>query len=83
MVDGRDWLKCFNLPLEVKHRILFDLKDKIDDSTYRMVENEMIKKPGNFDSFLEIDNKLNNIRSEHWKDHNPELYDMLKKYIKE
>ena len=83
MVQGRDWLKCFNLPFEVKHRILSNLKDKVDDYTYKMVENEMMKKPGNLNSFLEIDNKLNNIRSEHWKDHNPELYDMLKEYIKE
>ena len=30
-----------------------------------------------------MDNQLNKIRSEHWKDHNPELYDMLKEYIKE
>jgi hypothetical protein len=71
------------LPLEVKHRVLLNLKDKVDDYTYRMVENEMMKKPGNLNSFLEIDNKLNNIRNEHWKDHNPELYDMLKEYIKE
>ena len=83
MVDGKEWLKCYNLPLKVKYRILSNLKDKIDDSTYRMIENEMMKKPGNFNLFLETDNKLNKIRSEHWKNHNPELYDMLKEYIKE
>ena len=83
MVDGRDWLKCFNLPLEVKHNILLSLRDKVDQITYKMVENEMLRKLGSFNSFLEVDNKLNNIRSEHWKDHNPELYDMLKEYIQE
>jgi sulfatase maturation enzyme AslB (radical SAM superfamily) len=83
MVQGKDWLYCSNLPLEVKHRILSNLIGKVDYYTYKMVENEMMKTSGNFSEFLDMDNQLNNIRSEHWKDHNPELYDMLKEYIKE
>jgi len=83
MVQGKDWLYCSNLPLEVKQRILSNLIGKIDYYTYKMVENEMMKTSGKFNEFLDMDNQLNKIRSEHWKDHNPELYDMLKEYIKE
>jgi len=80
MVDGRDWIKCFNLPEEVKTKIITNLKHKVDVTTYNMIYDEMMK-TGNFNSFLNVDNKLNSIRSEHWKDLNPELYEMVKQHV--
>jgi MoaA/NifB/PqqE/SkfB family radical SAM enzyme len=82
MVDGPDWIRPCNLPIDVKdtlmkqiyqiqHQDIIDLFPIIYDSLTR---------PGSFAKFKEMDDKLNLLRNEHWKDHNPELYEMLKEY---
>ncbi len=82
MVDGPDWIRPCNLPTEVKdavmkqiyqiqHQDIIDLFPIIYDSLTR---------PGSFAKFKEMDDKLNLLRNEHWKEYNPELYEMLKEY---
>ena len=72
MVDGPDWMQPANLPLSAKNIILLDLKGKVSDHVYSMVEAECMK-AGNIDLFLEKDAKLNEVRQEDWRTINPEL----------
>ena len=81
MVDGPNWMQPSNLPQEVKNIILANLKNKIGDRAYSLVENEF-KNAGNFDLFLDRDTKLNDIRNETWKELNPELYELVMGFIK-
>jgi hypothetical protein len=81
MVDGPNWMQPANLPQQVKTTILANLKNKIGERAYSLVDDEF-KNTGNFDLFLDRDSKLNSIRNETWQDVNPELYDMLKGFIK-
>ncbi|MEY4333833.1 MAG: hypothetical protein RLZZ196_2576, partial [Bacteroidota bacterium] len=80
-VQGVKWMQCCNLPEKVKDKILQDLKNKIDKNMYNLVKDEMLK-PGNFKDFLKVDNKLNTIRNENWENANPQLYELVKYYIK-
>ena len=41
---------------------------------------EQLDLPGNFQEFKEMDNKLNDLREEHWKYSNQELYEWLKEF---
>lgn len=82
MIDGPDWIKPCNLPVDVKDKIMkkinaFTHEDIIN---FRPMVYDHLTRPGSFDKFKEMDLKLNKIRNEHWKDANPELYEMLKDY---
>ena len=81
MVDGPNWMQPANLPQEVKNTVLANLKNKVGDRAYSLVENEF-KNAGNFDLFLDRDTKLNDIRNETWKELNPELYELVMDFIK-
>jgi hypothetical protein len=39
-----------------------------------------LNRTGDINKFVKQDTTLNNLRSEHWKDANPELYEMVKNY---
>ena len=82
MVDGPDWMRPSNLPVEIKDKIMKRI-NKLDYEEIielRGLVYDHIAMQGNFDKFKEMDDKLNQLRNEHWKDSNPELYEMLKKY---
>jgi MoaA/NifB/PqqE/SkfB family radical SAM enzyme len=82
MIDGSDWMQPFNLPVDVKDKIMKQLNVIENENivNFRSIIYDSISKTGNFNKFVEIDSKLNNLRNEHWKDANPELYEMLKEY---
>lgn len=81
MVDGPNWMQPANLPQSVKDNILNKLEGTIPELVFNMIKEEF-KNSGNFDLFLDRDSKLNSLRSEHWREKNPELFNMLKDYIK-
>jgi hypothetical protein len=82
MIDGPDWMQISNLPDKVKEKV----KDKIELSKNKEVQDiknlifDQLAINGSFDLFKEMDQKLNDIRFEHWKDCNQELYDWLKEF---
>lgn len=82
MVDGPDWMQPRHLPEDVKQHIL-DLTNKwqklIDGSIFNLIRLEL-SNSGNFREFMKQDKKLNDLRNEFWGDHNPELYNMVKKF---
>ena len=47
---------------------------------FRGIVYDHISRQGSFTNFKEMDDKLNQLRNEHWRDVNPELYEMLKEY---
>lgn len=79
LVDGEEWMYSSNLPSFVKPIIEEKLKTFSIDNVDLIID--FMNRSGNFTKFLEHDKKLNDIRNEHWKDSNPELYDLVEKYI--
>lgn len=82
MVDGPNWIRPCNLPVDVKDKIMQRINklEHQEIKDFRGVVYEHITMPGNFAKFNEMDSRLNAVRNEHWKDYNPELYEMLKEY---
>lgn len=79
MVDGPDWMQPANLPTEVKNTILNNLKNKIDQKVFGMIEDEF-KNTGSLENFFKKDKRLNELRNEDWRELNPELYELIKSY---
>lgn len=88
IADGPNWMMPRNLPeqfkkyaiksvREQKQKVNFNLK-----KVFHLLEHE-IQQPGDFGLFYRNDAKLNEIRNEHWKQHNPWLYDNIQKYVTE
>jgi len=74
-----NWMDPCHLPDNVKEFLLE--KNKIDKQKYGRdifyaVEHSL-RTSGNFEEFLKIDKKLNQIRNEHWKNYNKELYNLI------
>ncbi len=82
MVDGPDWIRPCNLPVDVKDKIMKKINTLEHEEiiNFRGIVYEHLSRPGSFSKFKEMDDKLNDLRNEHWKDVNPELYEMLKEY---
>lgn len=82
LADGPDWMLPRQLPESVKDVIktkIIQCKNEINESLYTVALDEL-DKPGDFKKFMKQDSALNELRSEHWKDVNPELYEMVKNY---
>ena len=79
MADGPNWMMPRNLPADVKLELTERYKDK-NEPIYKLIVNELSKE-GDFGAFVNMDKRLNEIRNEHWKDKNPELFLMLEKYL--
>ena len=78
MIDGPDWMHPGNLPGDVKAYIKNKLQSlKIDNIAVIL---NALDQDGNTMLFTTEDQKLNNLRNEHWRDSNPELYDWIKTY---
>lgn len=79
LADGAEWLSVKNLPNYAKQII----KEKNDfiKNVYKLNFSSIIEaeidKEGNLEFFKDMDQKLNKIRNESWKDHNPELYKLI------
>jgi MoaA/NifB/PqqE/SkfB family radical SAM enzyme len=73
IVDGSDWMNPCNLPDSVKDTI----RHKV---SHMPIILSNLNKQGNLKDFLQKDIQLNTLRNEHWSQHNPELFVLLKEY---
>ncbi len=78
LVDGEEWMYPSNLPDDTKPVVEEKLKTFSIDNLDFIID--CINRPGSFKKFLDHDTKLNNIRNEHWKNVNNELYNLVKNY---
>ncbi len=74
-LDGVDYMQTRHLPLEAKKI----LADKIASKNYKFGVNLIyeLNQQGDTDLFLKQDAIMNALRSEHWKEYNPELWQMI------
>lgn len=81
-VDGPDWMLPSNLPEDVKLKVVEKIKGygHLLGANLDFIISE-INRPGNIQKFINQDQKINDIRNEHWKDLNPELFSMLESYF--
>lgn len=80
VVDGPDWMHPKHLPNNAKTSIKEQINKwkQIKDLTFFNVLELELSKIGDFKLFMKGDKELSDIRNEQWKDHNPELYEMVK-----
>ena len=79
MIDGPDWMELKHLPVAVKTQMIRRIKASTEASVVKikdLIINQMMQ-PGDVRVFLDEDQKLNQLRREHWKQWNPELAAML------
>jgi MoaA/NifB/PqqE/SkfB family radical SAM enzyme len=79
LADGAEWLSVKNLPDNYKYIVKEknnSIKDVYNLNFSSIIEAE-IDKEGNVEFFKDMDQKLNEIRKESWRDHNVELYQMI------
>lgn len=79
LIDGVDYMYPKHLPVSAKERIIEKLSTIKHPVTPRVID--ALKQTGDFNKFLEHDNKMNNLRNEKWYDYNVELFDLVKEYI--
>jgi hypothetical protein len=76
---GDNWMDPCHLPASVKECLLE--KNKINEQKYGRdifyAVEKSLRTSGNFQEFLKVDEKLNQIRNEHWKNYNRELYNLI------
>jgi hypothetical protein len=80
LADGPDWMLPRHLPNTAKEIIKSKIniwKTSIDIPLFKVVLDEL-NRPGDTNKFIKQDSILNELRSEHWKDHNTELYETMK-----
>lgn len=79
LADGGEWLSAKNLPDKFKH--IVKEKNNSVKNVYNLDFSSIIEaeidKPGNVEFFKIMDQKLNSIRKESWRDYNVELYQMI------
>lgn len=83
MIEGVDWMQVYNLPEEAKEKVrqrVLEIKEKTKLSICDYILN-ILSTSGSFKNFEKMDAQINNIRHEHWKDFNTELYNWI--YTKE
>jgi hypothetical protein len=78
MIDGPDWMHPGNLPTDVKELIKHKLKSFKIENVELMLDE--LDQQGDTMLFIREDGKLNDLRNEHWKESNPELYDWIRTY---
>lgn len=82
IVDGPEWMRPRHLPIAFKDIIRQKIavwKTKFNTPLFNTMLSELAN-PGNVDTFIKQDKVMNDLRREHWKDANPELYEMVKGY---
>jgi MoaA/NifB/PqqE/SkfB family radical SAM enzyme len=78
IIDGPDWMHPSNLPSDIKELVKNKLRSfKIENVEIMLDE---IDQQGDIMLFIREDQKLNDLRNEHWRESNPELYDWIKTY---
>lgn len=78
LAGNADWLNPANLPEDAKDII----RERISKIDHWFVPRllDIINTPGDINKFIKKDKILNKLRNETWFEHNPELYELLKKY---
>lgn len=79
LVDGPDWMMPRNLPTVAKQQLektLLQQKQQYNQHIFDALLDE-IKKEGNVDIFIEMDNKLNKLRNDDWHSHNKWLSEII------
>ena len=82
MIDGPDWMHPKHLPEYAKEyiiKLIYDWKKIVNHPFFNKLESEL-SKGGDFRQFMRGDKELSDLRNEHWKDANPELYEMVKNF---
>ena len=97
VLDGPKWMAPRNLPFEVKHQLItmvekFKTKNplatKLSKTSaisnaiqhFDLLLNEL-KQDGDFGLFMRNDTRLNMLRTDHWKNLNPWLWNRIYPYI--
>jgi sulfatase maturation enzyme AslB (radical SAM superfamily) len=82
LADGPNWMMPRHLPEDVKIIIKNKLEElnNIGITSLSKIAIDELNKSGDFRLFMKHDEKLNNLRNEHWKTVNPELYEMVKRF---
>lgn len=97
VLDGPEWMAPRNLPFEVKHQLItmvekFKTKNplatKLSKTSaisnaiqhFDLLLNEL-KQDGDFGLFMRNDTRLNMLRTDHWKNLNPWLWNRIYPYI--
>ncbi len=82
LVDGPDWMMPRNLPDSAKQdltNLLTEQKQKYNEHVFDALLDE-IKNTGDTKLFLEMDQKLNNLRNDNWHQHNKWLSTTIDNY---
>lgn len=86
MVDGPNWIRPANIPLDVKNELIYYYENKKSavsenrHKVYNLIINEL-NKEGDFGMFIRNDIRLNSIRNESWENLNPWLWNRIQKFI--
>jgi MoaA/NifB/PqqE/SkfB family radical SAM enzyme len=82
MIDGPEWMHPRHLPEYAKQEIaqLVKIWYELTGKDFCNLLISELEKTGDFRLFMKHDEKLNDLRNEHWKTANPELYKMVKQY---
>ena len=80
LISGPKWMEIKNLPLDAKIYVknLIDSKDQLTDINKLILDE--LDREGNITEFVTMDQKLNRLRNESWKDLNPDLFHFIKDY---
>ena len=80
LADGPEWMLPRHLPESVKDIIKTKIEQWKTEVTAPILKVALdeLNKSGDFRKFIKQDSVLNELRSEHWRDSNPELYEMVK-----
>ena len=82
LADGPNWMLARHLPTTAKETIKQQIeiwKQSFNLPLFKIAVDEL-NKTGDFNIFMKQDRALNELRNEHWKTLNPELYEMVKNY---
>jgi sulfatase maturation enzyme AslB (radical SAM superfamily) len=82
LADGPNWMLARHLPTTAKETIKQQIeiwKQSFNLPLFKIAVDEL-NKTGDFNIFMKQDHALNELRNEHWKTLNPELYEMVKNY---
>ncbi len=82
MIDGPDWMHPKHLPESIKTHLRETVEEwrKLYNTPFFNTLLAELEQLGDFREFMRQDKKLSDIRNEHWKFANPELYEMVKNY---
>lgn len=81
VIHGPPYMQIRHLPDQVKlflHKYANEciINYPRNEKVFKLLKHEL-EQSGNFSEFVMYDKQLNTIRNEHWREHNPELWNMI------